>query len=295
MIILLSLIAIALLKIDSTLLAFTTETAATLQNKCELLSPLQFENHQWISAVVCGRSPAQNPDYRILQASGLLHLIVVSGSHLVFIEQILSIIFQNFRWSFGLKIFVLAAFALFTGFQPPVVRALCSNLIDKFQTSNKLFWSPPAITYIAGLVVLMFAPKWWSSISLQLSWVAALALQTVSASTSYFRLKQQLAVFVLMFPLLMQFAPPHPISIVFNVVAGPIIGAILFPVSALTLISADWFWFVDDLWNLFFRALHITVPDLPMQTPMKLGSPIWIWLYIFALNTYLIFKKQLRE
>lgn len=284
-----------MLQIDSSLQSLVTQLSATLQNKCVLLSPNEFQNREWISAVVCGKNPAQNSEYRLLQMSGLLHLVVVSGSHLVFIEQILSFVFERFKWRLLAKILVLTAFALITGFQPPVVRALCSQLLNHFQNSTKLFWSPPAVTLFAGLITLMIAPAWWKSLSLQLSWVAALSLQISPGTQNWSqKIKQQLHIFVLMFPLLMQFAPPHPASILYNLAAAPFLGVVMFPASAAAMLFPSALSFVDSMWSWFFKVLDVSVPRSGSLEPIELGSLAFIWAYVFALNIFFVMREQKR-
>ncbi len=257
------------------------------------MSPTEFQNREWISAVVCGKTPAQNSEYRLLQMSGLLHLVVVSGSHLVFVEQILSIAFERFKWRMVAKTFVLSAFALMTGFQAPVVRALCSQLLNHFQSSNKLFWSPPAVTLFAGIITLTIAPAWWKSISLQLSWVAALCLQIPTQNESWGRkIKQQLYIFVLMFPLLMQFAPPHPVSILYNLAVAPFLGVVMFPASAAAMLFPDALGFVDIVWSWFFGFLEVSIPRSGTLEPIKFGSLLLIWAYVFGINIYFVTREQ---
>lgn len=295
MFVLLSLLAIAMLQIESSLQVFATDFSAALQNNCALLSPSEFQNREWIAAVVCGVKPAANSEYRLLQLTGLLHIVVVSGSHLVFLEQILSALFDRFKFTLIVKIIVLTGFALMTGFQPPVVRALCSQLLNHFQSSKKLFWSPPAVTLFAGLITLIIAPNWWKSISLQLSWVASLCLQIPTDGKHLSRrIKQQLCIFVLMFPLLMQFAPPHPVSIIYNLIAAPFIGVVMFPASAAAMLFPNALNFIDYLWSWFFNFLEFSVPRSSALEPIKLGSLAFIWAYVFAINIFFIIREQRR-
>lgn len=281
-----------MLQIDSSLQSLVTAFSATLQNNCALLSPNHFINREWISAVVCGIKPAANSEYRLLQLSGLLHLVVVSGSHLIFIEQIISNLFGRFKFKMAAKITVLTSFALLTGFQPPVVRALCSLLLSHLQSSAKLFWNPPAVTLFAGLITLTIAPHWWKSISLQLSWTAALALQISFVGQTFSRkIKQHLCIFILMFPLLMQFAPPHPVSVAYNLVAGPFIGLVMFPASATAMLFPGTLSFVDSAWSGLFRFLEFTLPISAAAAPVKLSSLILTWSYVLGLNLYFIVRE----
>lgn len=292
MFVLLSLVALALLKFNSSLLSFTSEIAVEFQIKCVELSPQKFANAQWISAVVCGKNPARNQDYDLLQLSGLLHLIVVSGSHLVLVEQVLSFLFNRFHFRFLIKIIFLTAFAFMTGFQAPVVRALVAQLLNHLQNSWKLFWSGPAVTLFAGIMTLMMAPEWWNSLSLQLSWLAALALQAFAARSS---VKQQFAIFVLMFPLLMQIAPPHPVSIIYNLICAPVVGLVMFPLSTLAMVFPSALSFVDLLWTWFFKFLAITLPVSVPADPIRIFPPWFVWIYIFTLNIFIVQKRQAND
>src|SRR5262245_6137827 len=69
------------------------------------------------AALVCGVSLPSGHEKQIFVDTGLIHLMVVSGSHLVFIERLTGFLPNSIRLVLG------GAYAFLTGFQAPVMRA----------------------------------------------------------------------------------------------------------------------------------------------------------------------------
>lgn len=84
-----------------------------------------------VAGVVCGRSSElrAQPAGDLFSVTGTAHLIAVSGSHLAIVGFVIESALQKTRLSRGLQrgllVLALAAYAVFTGASPSVVRACC--------------------------------------------------------------------------------------------------------------------------------------------------------------------------
>ena len=93
---------------------------------------------EYYRAVVCGVSLEPSIEKSLLVDLGLIHIIVVSGSHLVFLSRILK---EGMKLSWGTFIFLLI-FVAMTGMEPPVVRAFVSLTLSLLVKRFKLFLLP---------------------------------------------------------------------------------------------------------------------------------------------------------
>ena len=106
---------------------FLARIGSTTQSFCIRLLP--ESTHPTVYAgLVCGQSIAQKSDLiRLLESSQLIHLIVVSGSHLILLHGAMNFLFQKLvgrELPALLSFLLLGTYAFLTGFQPPCVRAL---------------------------------------------------------------------------------------------------------------------------------------------------------------------------
>ncbi len=260
---------------------------------------------QLYAALVCGADLAQGSFKENLRSTGLLHLIVVSGSHLIWLESALSWLGSRIAHRFsdrsdfipnfivtlicisGLSIFSLAA-----NLQPPVVRAAASLSLVALSRLGGWQWSRLQIALLSGFVSLGLFPKWLDSFSLLFSWTAALALASLGPQTGVWR--RQVRVYICMLICLLPLSPPHPLSIAFNVIAGPILGLFLFPASLLA-------WFVHSL-TVVVDPVFLTIENLieflarllPSQdTPVAISKRV-LWIYLWSLNLGLAAREVIR-
>ncbi len=190
-------------------------------------------------AIVCG-SKIKSPYFKqIFQQSGLLHLIVVSGSHLVFLAEILS---RMRLRSAVLQTSILASYVLVCQMQAPSLRSffvfVTSLISEKYALHMPKFYQ-----YIISTVFcLMLFPSWASSISLKLSLLAAIGL-----SLSHQHTKQCWIIFLLIMPILF-FGNMGIVSLINNIFLSPVIGLFLFPLSLLVKALPFLGAWVDYIW-----------------------------------------------
>jgi len=141
------------------------ELSLQLQSWCSS----RFENQptkikEMNQALACGISMSNKSEWKaLLLQTGLYHVVVVSGSHLVLLELALARLPSS--------IFVVLAFilTLLTGIQPPLVRGLIQRLFLKHQQG-------PFQIACSYWLCLAFFPAWLSSMSLALSTAASMGL-----------------------------------------------------------------------------------------------------------------------
>lgn len=260
-----------------------TEVSDKLHSLCLDLAPKGTWSFAY-QAIVCGKNVPSSEFKNALQTLSLIHLLVVSGSHLVFIHLLLKLIFPRFK---GQRYFITALlffYVLITKLQAPAVRALVFLGIKNINKKNKLFWRPTHEVFFAGLVTLLIFPKWIDSLSLELSWVAALAISVQSTSAK--QIRYHLILFFMILPVLASIATPHPVSILSNWILGPFIGAILFPLSILSFAVPISVPITNKLWDTLFNiSRSITNLITPLDLSLSI-SPALIWVYIIFLHLF---------
>ena len=229
-------------------------------------------------ALVCGKRLADSNFKQVLLKGGLIHLTVVSGLHLLFLERFWKKLpLPIFLKTYGLFV-ILIFYAFASHLHPPVLRALISFFFFQLSRSLKLFWSTNCIILLSGIFCLIYKPSWIYSFSLQLSLLACF-LQNSSKSA----IKKHFFTYLFILPIINRWQALHPLTVLINWTLAPIISSLLFPLSFLSPFLPFMYTITDTLWAIVFQALKV-VKFLPSQSPlMKWYIPKeWIWLYIIT-------------
>ena len=251
--------------------------AFSLHEKCLQFSSFQSETADIYKAIVCGRRLPEGLIKQTFVKSGLIHLMVVSGAHLLFLERLWKNIHLPFFRTGGI-LFLLILYALTANLHPPVLRALFSFLLLKINRSCKLFWSSSLITHISGILCLIYSPGWARSPSLQLSWLASLA-QNISSS----RLNKSLLTYLIVLPVCNRWRFLHPFTVFINWIVAPFIGSVLFPCSLLAVFFHPIRPVTDRLWEISLKALIFLQDFIPHYHFIKWHVPErGMWIYILA-------------
>lgn len=116
--------------------------------------------------------------YVYFKKTGLLHLVVLSGSNINFlvVSTMRALAFLGKDRAAVISICVVVLFILFVGPEPPVVRAgimsACTLIALLFHRQSIAIFS----LLISALVVLIFKAEWLATISFQLSFGASLGI-----------------------------------------------------------------------------------------------------------------------
>jgi ComEC/Rec2-related protein len=235
------------------------------------------------SSLVCGSPLPQGPLKTALINSSLLHLFVVSGSHLLFLEFFLSLTLKKIRYGGVISAFILCLYGMMTDLQAPVLRALAYFGFCHLNKVKKMFWRSHTISLFAGTFCIALVPLWSSSYSLLLSWTTSLIIGVVGDHTKKDHVLLRCAmIYFFVIPILLTFNCPMPISIIFNAIAAPFLGFCLFPLSLISFFLPISF-FSDALVSLLIKMLVLF--DEPSNTATAISIPIpFLWSYLLSLH-----------
>ena len=261
-----------------------------LHGKC--LDTVSFDS-PWKSiykALVCGKRLPQGSIKEVFSEGGLIHLMVVSGAHLLFLEKFylkLPLPIPQKLQNFCLY-FLILVFAVTTTLKAPILKSVFSFCLFRISKSKKLFLNSVTVTVLSGFLCLVYNPSWINSYSLQLSLLASLVYS--------FRgfLKKSILIYIFLLPIINHWTQLHPISIFINWIFAPIIGSLLFPLSFMSVLFWPLHLVTDLLWSIAFNILQLTefLPDKSLfswRIPKKL-----IWIYIAAL-AFLFYKIDIYQ
>ena len=235
-------------------------------------------------SLVCGKRLPVGHLKEIFIKGGLIHLTVISGAHLLFLESFWKKLpLPQFLKTHGLFV-ILILYALASHLHPPVLRALFAFFLFRLSQSLKLFWNANFITLLSAVFCLTYKPSLVHSFSLQLSLLACF-LQNISTNS----IKKCFFIYLFILPIVNRWQALHPLTILINWTLAPIVSGWLFPLSFLSPFFPVLYTLTDSLWAFTLQALKL-VKFLPSQSPLiKWSIPKeWIWPYI-ALTGLIVF------
>lgn len=237
------------------------------------------------SALFCGKTPESLAMKRLYIESGLFHLLVVSGSHLSFLEKVLQRLLGA-RLSKWLVPPVLFAFALMSNWQPPVVRAF-------FESMSRLGRREPARhVFDSWLWCLALHPSWILSSSLLLSVTARLALVPKLQNEA----QRALLIFALLLPLLAGWSVSNPWLALIGVVLAPPSLALWFLIGAVELVvPSGWGWLTEmnRVWEaLLAEAGTLAPPVIKLTSHARLWGPFYVMLIFLSLHAWSVRAKR---
>lgn len=242
---------------------------------CQTWMP-QTKHFGLYSALVCGQSVTDGSHRQLFIDTGLIHLLVVSGAHLHFMEGWL-------KWMPARgRLWLLGFYCWLSGFGAPVVRAwlrrLCELLCRRFGGS------PLQIELVTLVLIVAVSPGWLWSRSFLMCWLCALAICLPPLFPRWPNLSLSLACYLLLFP----FCPSAPSTILCNVVVTPVIGAVLFPLCALAALIPPLVVVTDEMW----RVLLIVLEHFPVAPPAPfITFNSWLFLYPLSLHMLLLLME----
>ena len=246
------------------------------------------------SAFICGERLPEGEIKKTFIALGIIHLMVISGAHLIFLERIWNLL-PVFRFKNIILALFLLIYSMSAGLNPPILRALFSLLLTRMNKELKLFWSPYVRVHISGLLCLLCQSAWFHSLSLQLSWIASMGMSNHHLS----RLKSCVLTFLLILPIVSQWSGSHPLSIILNWLITPLAGCVLLPLSLLTIPFPFLRVFTDKMWKHFLHLMNVFRPLMEnkgVELAWSLSSfQIWIYICVFFILFQLYFVYSMRK
>lgn len=265
--------------------------AQKLHNLCVQQNPSQqIQLEEIYSAFVCGASLNDAHLNQIFKNSGLLHLIVVSGAHFLFLEGLLKKIFSPLKKSKAWIIpSLLCIYAFMTQLSPPVLKAVFSIAFRFLNQRARLLLSEDHILLCTALFLMGWQPWISQSWSFLLSWAASLSLILFQNYQSQI-LWHQTLVFCYLFPVLFRFQVPTPLFILFNAFIGPIFGLTLFPLALSAFVIPPLHWLTDPCFQTVLQVLESLTMTIGTSPPAELAkvSPTFVLSYLFLTHWILL-------
>lgn len=255
---------------------------------CLKSAPENVRSLESLHALVCGKNFSDPTQTNLLIASGLIHLFVVSGSHLKILHKIVFNLLCNKPVTFSLLFFYCAV----CKFNPPIFRSFMALVLSAMIEKYKLRWKSEHLILISGFICLGLSPQWINSLSLQMSWIAALTLSVISF---FFAKSSELfknSLFYLNYLTTFNFIGiPQPLSIGISTVLAKFLEYILFPLA----LGVYIFPFLARIFDALIFALNGLLSQLEMTVIFRPfdGSAahekliLLNWIFIFSLHLFL--------
>lgn len=245
-----------------------------MQFFCAHLAP-NSKHLELYNALVCGTAVHNFSVVETFRATGLIHILVVSGSHLTWVEQMLRF-FP--KW---ISAPLLTAYAFSTGFAPPVARSFWQRLLV-WKSKRRL--TLPLQVAISGAWTWALIPLEANNLSLQLSWACAILLGVCHIAHWKRPWIPCCILFLGLYPLLSGFQPLHPGTILLNLSVAGIFGAVLFPLSLLCFALPALTVFVDPLWTALIYGLSSAAEMLSTTWQPRNFNEAAAWIYVVSLQ-----------
>lgn len=227
------------------------------------LPPSEF--YSLYDALICGTPLPAGHAKQMFVDTGLIHLMVVSGAHLVFVELLL-VAFPK-----AVRLALLGGYCYLTGFQAPVMRAFLRRALAVPLYAWQAL-TPLQVEAAAVAMALFLYPQWMMSRSFLMSWMCGLALCTPRMIKRFPHLDTALKNYVLLLP----FCWSSPLSVAWNTLLAPFVGVVLFPVCLIAMIVPPAVVVSDFVWAIFLKILAWG-PQAP-QFPIFVASAHLAWI-----------------
>lgn len=252
------------------------------------------------------------------QRFGIIHLLVISGSHVALI--ILSAFYIMIRMgltrenSFLLIFILLPVYMILAGATPSVVRACVVPMVVLLSVKFKSKLVPVDALSIAFLLMITFNPYYLTDIGFQLSFLVSLALllsTTTILGLYENRVKQLMAVTTIAqicsLPIMFYyFYEVSLLSLPFNIVFVPLMSVVILPLSFFSYFGHVFFEPLGTIFTIILsNIIHYSfltlewVEQFPVFTISVGKPPIWLMVTYYVVIIYLLicwekFKQFLR-
>lgn len=214
------------------------------------------------SALVCATTIKAGRTKQLFVDTGLIHLLIVSGAHLFFVERAI------FWLPARARLWIILFYGWLTGFGAPVIRALMRRILNR---PLRLWgWTTLQSEAAVTTLLLLLHPPWLISRSFLMSWLCALALRAPPRWRRWPSLQAAIKCYLVLWP----FIAPSPLVILWNALVSPAIGAVLFPACWLSTIVPGFTAVTDLLWQNLIWLLALG-PKAPPAAVFI--STNWLW------------------
>jgi ComEC/Rec2-related protein len=266
-----------------------------LHQDCLDLLPKNPATEATLKALVCGHNFESFQTAHLYTSSGLIHLFVVSGSHLILVYKFLDFIFQKIKLCDSKKIIftILFLYCAVCLFNAPIVRSFLGLLIFEILHIKVKYWPKDYVLLLVGFLCLMISPEWIDSLSLQMSWLAALAIESnhryLKNSNS---LLKQLSFYVFYIFTFSALGFPQVSILIIALFFNPVLEFILIPLAFLVL----GFPFLDPVFEIVISVLNTLLSYMELSTS-EITTPfadtlLFNWSLILSIHFILHFNRK---
>lgn len=282
-----------------------------LQNQCRNIVQSSSSYSDLAEGFLCGINATHSTNFSVFQQLGLIHLLVVSGSHLIMVSHFLEMCLAQIPHQFlkkTLLILFIFFYLLMTGMQPPLMRAFISFLLKEFSDQNELHWPKTHLCLFSGFICLFIFPDWIISLSFYLSWLTTLSFSFPTPSPIYFeklfkskykfifQILQHLfinwIVQILLTPLIGHFSF---VALICNFLFASILSFFLWPLSFLTLFSNinEVRIAIDFIWQNIFAGLQFFFKSSNTSSSLLSLDGHWtaLWIGLLSIQFYFIYTS----
>jgi predicted membrane metal-binding protein len=262
---------------------------------CLNLLPANPQTEPALQALVCGHNFESLETSQLYLSSGLIHLFVVSGSHLILAEKVLGSVFKIWplKYSSTLIICCLFMFCIVCELNPPVVRSFLGICLGLYLARKHRHWPRDYTILITGLLCVSLKPEWTMSLGLQMSWLAALAIHiNERLLSSRPKLLHQLTFYILFIFSFSCLGFPAFTALLTCYFFSPVLEFILLPLAFLTIPFPT----VDLIFEKSIQCLDFLLAHMELSTSLILSDVqetlVINWFVIFCLHLALHFRPS---
>jgi ComEC/Rec2-related protein len=295
-------ILVQLLLIPCSLFGSKFESAlwpyATASHKiCSDLISESLRHRELLNSLICGAPLPDSEVKQALKSSHLIHLIIISAGHFLWLEKALAIL----RINYVIRTLLFIFYGFVTLLQPPAIRFLFHRGTDLTASLFNLHLKAHHKILIASLFCLLFFPAWVDSMSFLLSWGCSLSLylsgQLTDNKASLLKKILYRHFYFLLFlsPWMITFGNWHPLQIISQILLAPIILGVLFPIGLLSLLITK----LEPIFDQLFDWLLIILKNFQNFQPDQIDRPpslsLWFWTYLLLLHVALHFFEVTKK
>lgn len=277
---------------------FLSPWSHQLHTLCTDFAPIQSSEKSILSALTCGKN-LQPEDAQLYAATGLIHLFVVSGSHLTFLISSLEFLFQKKiesiknNWILFVIFFTFFLYTMICLLNPPILRSYIYFIISFYLNRTHKYWSRSYIILISGLITIFFSYKNLNSLGLQMSWIASLCIELNKKHFTGMPFIQALNFYFCLSVSFLCLGFPQVSSTVVSLLLTPFLEYVLFPLALISHLFPSLSFYFDKLISILNLVLNqfefsITSPTLAIDQAF-----FYNWILIALLHSTLLKKEKL--
>lgn len=231
-------------------------------------------------ALCCGaKISSSSVHWHLFRQLGLVHLLVVSGYHLIIIERALAVVLRRFPSAFDKSFILLLPFVFLCQFQAPVVRSYMQICLGKLNNRFQFHWNSALLTLASGITCLAAFPQWMNSLSFQLSWGAGFIICFPLSGW-----RRGLSFYLGLYPFLIPLGPAHPLSILSNMILATLVAIPLLLFSWLTWLIPALDPIIKTGTQILITLMEQSAQWIPVPLSAQKGSlHHWEWLWLMIL------------